>query len=332
MSTSNLKTGFIRSTSVDPWHNMALEEALLNGVVDDGIFFYLWQNEKTVVIGRHQNVWKECRWKELEADGGKLARRLSGGGAVYHDMGNINFTFTVGKKHYDLHRQLSVILGALKKLGISAEFAGRNDLVIRGAKFSGNAFHRNGHAAMHHGTLLVNADFSKLAKYLNPPIEKLRSKGVESVRSRVVNLVEVSPSLRMDILEEQLQESFFKEYGKGGTYPESFFEDQIETNRKRFESWDWRFGKTPEFDVNHSARFPWGGIEFGFSLKDAVIKDATVFSDSLLDRFIDRVREALTGCPYRLDSIKTALSSAATDDTETAMVTDITDWLGEKEL
>lgn len=134
------KPEIIYSQSFNPWYNLALEEYLLNGVSDNEVILYLWQNDNTVVVGRNQNAWKECRCKLLEEEGGKLARRLSGGGAVYHDLGNLNFTFLMKDSLYDLKHQLNVILNAVKMAGIEAEFSGRNDLVVQGKKFSGNAF------------------------------------------------------------------------------------------------------------------------------------------------------------------------------------------------
>ena len=185
-------------SGTDPYRNLALERYLTETVPEDACVLYLWQNQNTVVIGRNQNAWKECRTGLLEQEGGVLARRLSGGGAVFHDLGNLNFTFSVTEENYDLHRQQQVILTACRLLGLRAELSGRNDLLAEGRKFSGNSFYAHNGRAFHNGTLLVDADMTKMGRYLSPSTAKITSKGVDSVRSRVVNLRELCPGLTIE--------------------------------------------------------------------------------------------------------------------------------------
>ena len=193
-----------RSRSFDPYENLALEEALLSRVGEGELILYLWQNECSVVIGRNQNPWKECRTALLAEEGGCLARRLSGGGAVFHDRGNLNFTFLMTAGDYDLPRQLTVLERACQSLGIPARRSGRNDLLADGRKFSGNAFYKHNGKAYHHGTLMLDVDMEMVQRYLSPSKAKLAAKGVDSVRSRVVNLREFVPDLTIPQLADAL--------------------------------------------------------------------------------------------------------------------------------
>ena len=279
-----MKTTIVNGRSVNPWANLALEEYLLHTLQEDQIILYLWQNQHTVVIGRNQNAWKECSTAKLEADGGKLARRLSGGGAVYHDLGNLNFTYLMGSKQYDLERQLSVILSAVRNHGIAATFSGRNDVVADGRKFSGNAFYHGQRASFHHGTLLVNVDLAGLQDYLTVSRDKIAAKGVDSVRSRVVNLTELKSTITIDSLRESLMSSFLAEYGHETL---ELALDEVSSNRRyqelytKYSSWDWRYGKTPEFDISFATRFPWGGIDLAINVSQGRVKDAKIYSDEI---------------------------------------------------
>ena len=156
----------IRTAHTSPYENLGLEQYLTGQAAPGQCILYLWQNRPTVVIGRNQNVWAECRPEAMEEDGVLLARRLSGGGAVYHDLGNLNFTFIARSALYSVPRHLEVILKSLSLLGIPGEISGRNDLTVRGRKFSGNAFYRSGDFCCHHGTLLVDADLTAMSRYL----------------------------------------------------------------------------------------------------------------------------------------------------------------------
>lgn len=329
MSEQTIQTRVIRSRSFDPWHNLALEEALLADVTPNEVILYLWQNENTVVIGRNQNAWQECRWKELEADNGKLARRLSGGGAVYHDLGNLNFTFVMDKKLFDLHRQLEVILGAVKRLGVDAKFSGRNDLVAEdGRKFSGNAFHHTSDAAYHHGTLMLNVDFSKLSQYLQVSQDKMKSKGVTSVKARVVNLSELSDQAKLEPLMDALRESFIEVYGGSG---EELRPSDITTDLtplyEKYSSWEWRYGRTPKFDVSYSTRFTWGGIDMGFSLEEGRVAACTIYSDAMDSALIQEIAARLEQIPFRLDAIIEKLEGIKVDDAGRDIMKELADWL-----
>ena len=203
----------VRSGSTDPYPNLAVERVLLEGVRPGTCVLYLWQNARTVVIGRNQSAADEVRLDELAACGGRLARRLTGGGAVYHDLGNLNFTFLAQRDDYDEDVQTDVILAAVRSLGVDAERTGRNDLVADGRKFSGHAYRRGAGGCCHHGTLMVDVDTSQMTRFLTPPAGKLAARGVASVRSRVVNLSELSPQVTVESLADALVASFEDAYG-----------------------------------------------------------------------------------------------------------------------
>ena len=175
------KIQIITTSNTDPYENLALEEYLMDTVEPGTCILYLWQNRQTVVIGQNQNAWQECKVKELEEDGGFLARRLSGGGAVFHDLGNLNFTFLLPRSEYDVARQSDVIVQAVRSFGLAAERSGRNDILVDGRKFSGNAYFKRGANAYHHGTLLIHVYMANLSRYLNVPADKLRSKIADGV-------------------------------------------------------------------------------------------------------------------------------------------------------
>ncbi len=296
---------YVDGSGYDPYLNLAIEEYLLETTGKDACTLYLWQNENTVVIGKNQNPWKECRVRELEQAGGHLVRRLSGGGAVYHDLGNLNFTFLVQKENYDLEKQLEVILRGVKKLGIHGEKSGRNDITVSGRKFSGNAFYTRGDKCYHHGTLMVSADLDKLSQYLQVSKDKLALKGVDSVRSRVTNLSEYRPDLTIDLLKEKLLEAFEEIYGYKAAFcrQEELDQKALAEGREKFSSWDWLYGRNMDFQYELSKRFVWGNVIWQFQVNAGIIKDLQVFSDSMEPDLMDMLPGYIKGCKYDNDTI-----------------------------
>lgn len=311
---------FLVTDCVNPYENLALEELLFEQQ-GDGVTFYLWQNEHTVVIGRNQNAWRECRAELLESEGGRLARRSSGGGAVFHDLGNLNFTFLMPRERYDLVRQLSVIQNAAAMFGIETSFTGRNDLVLTetGEKFSGNAFRFSNTTALHHGTILISADFSKLGRYLAPSQLKLESKGVKSVVSRVTNLSLKNPELTVERMKIALREAFEAEYGAS----EHVRIDQLDTKkldaiREKYASWDWRFGSTPAFNVSFENRFSFGCLELLLNVQNGIVASAVCFSDAMDDTLPERIQNLLTGSVYSGNALYERLRTAGEEERELA--------------
>ncbi|KGK82231.1 lipoate--protein ligase [Desulfosporosinus sp. HMP52] len=323
------ETKIVSSTSFDPWHNLALEEYLFREIKHNQVILYLWQNQNTVVIGRNQNAWKECRCNELEQAGGKLARRLSGGGAVYHDLGNLNFTFIMDRTKYDLEKQLRVILEAVRTFNINAQFTGRNDLTVEGRKFSGNAFYFERDKAYHHGTILIDVDVTKLAAYLQVSKEKIVSKGVDSVQARVGNLNLFSSEISIESMKTALMKSFQELYGKVSEPPIIVSDTTfpLENLYNKYSSWDWLYGKTPNFDIVLSKRFLWGGIELGLRLSNGLIDDAKIYSDAMNSHLIDRIALTLLKLPLQIDLIVNAIRGIDVDQEDQVIIDDIINWL-----
>lgn len=313
------------SLGTDPTANLALEEGLLETVKPGQVIFYLWQNQHTVVIGRHQNPWRECRVQLLEQEGGQLVRRTSGGGAVYHDLGNLNFSFIMHRPLYDLDRQLGMVLQAVRSLGIPAAFSGRNDLLAGGKKFSGNAFAFRTEGALHHGTLMLRSDTERVARYLQVSQQKLASKGIASVQSRVTNLCAWRPSLTMPEMEDALRQAFAACYGgtPDCTPPHVLLPaDDWDALTERHRSWAWRFGVTPAFDWTLEHRFPWGGVELLLSSRDGRVTDARCYSDAMDEAAISRIAPQLMGHPVEPRALAAALGRL-----EGTLFQDMAQWL-----
>lgn len=304
-----------RADCTDPYRNLAVEQYLLETVPEDACILYLWQNRRTVVIGRNQNAWKECRITALEGDGGFLARRLSGGGAVFHDMGNLNFTFLVRKADYDLPRQLGVIVEACRAMGIPAACSGRNDVLSEGRKFSGNAFYEHNGRSYHHGTLLVDADMSAMSRYLCPSRAKLEAKGVASVRSRVVNLKERKPDLTVAEMAARMEAAFQTVYGLEARRLEeaSFDGEAIGALTERNAGWAWLYGRDLDCAVRCGDRFAWGEIELRLAVERGTVTGAAVYTDSMDWALAPALEGALTGRRLKLDELCAAVRAAVPD-------------------
>lgn len=292
-------TRILTTTCTNPHRNLALEDALLHALPEGQALLFLWQNRHTVVIGAGQNAWRECRTAQLEAEGGTLARRSTGGGAVYHDLGNLNFSFIVPRADYDVARQLRAVCAAVRSLGIDAAPSGRNDLLAGGRKFSGNAFRLLKDSALHHGTLLVNVDMDRLGRYLNVDPKKMAGKGVKSVPARVVNLSELG-AVTVGSMRAAMIGAFRAEYGHaevedtdGAVVP------GLDSLLPKYESWGFNYGQSPAGEVNLSERFEWGGLELSIHVERGAVARAQVFTDAMDEGLHERLGAALAGATFR---------------------------------
>lgn len=225
---------YICSENTSPYYNLALERSLFDFVDEDTVILYLWQNSHTIVIGKNQNAYAECKVDEFIKDGGTLARRPSGGGAVYHDLGNLNFSIICKESIAKEHTYQRIVKEALGYFGIVSEFNGRNDLTVDDKKFSGNAFYVKDDVLCQHGTILINSDFKELSKYLTPDISKLERNHVKSVESRVVNLSEISDKITVGSMKEAMIKAT-----NAVRLEEEPTESKVEEYKKIFENDEW---------------------------------------------------------------------------------------------
>ena len=328
----------LKSAVTNPWFNLATEDWIFNTLDADSHTLFLWRNSETVVIGRSQNPWVECKTDKMEADEVFLARRQSGGGAVFHDLGNTNFTFLSPKDDYDQVANFTIIINALKKLGIDAKLSGRNDMQVGDKKISGSAFKHAADRSFHHGTLLVNADMQKLGDYLNPHPLKLKAKGIKSVRARVANLVEFNEDITHEILSQAIIEAFCAYYRDTDYDGTALIEELDEASLakqpaldkyyQQMADWDWRFGKTPQFSHHMETRFDWGIVDVHMDVQHAVITDVVIFSDALNVELIERLKETLTDIRYDRNEVKAKLAKLSETHSDLAtQIDEVSEWL-----
>lgn len=301
------------SDSFNPYLNIATEEWIFHNLDPSQQVLYLWRNEETVVIGRNQNPWSECNLAKMKEDKVHLVRRTTGGGAVFHDHGNTNFTFLSPKEAYKRENNVAVVLNAIKEFGIAGEASGRNDLLIPfpdgPRKFSGSAYREKRDRAFHHGTLLIHADLSRLAQYLTPNPKKLQAKGKESVRARVANLTELNSKIEHQNIVEKMVQSFEQFYGSNADVETLSLETlkkipELNSQYENLKSHDWMYGRTLEFSHKMDEYLSLGFFDFHFVVEDAKVKDLQIYTDCLYPSLIDDLTVGLKGQSYTTDTIR----------------------------
>ncbi|MDD3705316.1 MAG: lipoate--protein ligase [Clostridiaceae bacterium] len=310
---------YIKNESTNPFFNLAMEEYLFS-LDDNNDYVLLWQNEPTIVVGKYQNTAEEINSEYVKEKNIHVVRRITGGGAVYHDLGNLNYTFISKgseKKEFDFRKFTMPIVKALEKLGVTAELSGRNDITIDQKKFSGNAQYVKQGKVLHHGTLLFNSKMEELVKALKVSEDKFQSKGIKSVRSRVTNIA--------DYLSENISVSQFKELLLKYMLDEDteLIEGQLkvadinEINSlmtNKYMSWDWNYGASPEFNVRQGKRFESGKVEVLINVKNGVIQSIKFYGDFFGSENPEEIEALLTGKRYNEDEIKAAIAPLNIND------------------
>ncbi|WP_461204658.1 lipoate--protein ligase [Clostridium sp. DL1XJH146] len=300
---------YIINRSNNPYYNLAFEEYCFKKLEEDEIVF-LWKNSPTVVIGKNQNTLEEINEEYINANDIKVVRRITGGGAVYHDLGNLNFTFIKkvdNIEELDLKKYASPIVSALEKFGVKAELSGRNDITVDSKKISGNSQSIYKNKVLHHGTMLIDSDLSVLSKALKVKKEKFESKGVKSVRSRVTN---IRPYLNYDFSIEEFEEELInqlfiqeKEEKKELVLSAYDLENIKELYESKYSTWEWNYGFSPIFNYKNIKRCTAGTVEFNVDVRDGYIKKVRIFGDFFGNKDINELEEILIDTKFMKEDI-----------------------------
>lgn len=303
----------INNIITNPYFNLAAEEYLLKEKADE--CFMLWRNEPCIVIGKNQNTLSEINIDYVKKNNITVVRRLSGGGAVFHDLGNINFTFIVNDTEdsfNNFEKFTRPIIEVLKGLNINAAFSGRNDLTIDGKKFSGNAQYNYKNRVLHHGTLLFSSNMSDLSGALKVRPIKFEGKGVKSVASRVTNIREhlKEPISVMEFKDLIMNYIMYSNYGKA--FYEFSDEDLKAINKlkdEKYSSWDWNYGSSPKYSFINTKKYSGGNVEFNLNVEKGIIKGIRIFGDFFGKRDVSDIEKALTGVRHSEEELRNVLNN-----------------------
>ena len=303
----------------DPYYNLALEEYLLTHYMDGNIVM-LWQNDNTIVVGRHQNTIEEINQQYVKEHGIKVVRRTTGGGAVYHDLGNLNYSYITDREDESIDggmkRFAEPVIQALKELGADAEFSGRNDILIEGRKISGTAQRIYKQRILHHGCLLFNADLSVVAASLKVRAEKFQSKAIKSVKSRVGNIADFLPDT---VALEQFEETLTRTLLSGESYqilelsPEEFLEVQ-KLRDEKYATWEWNYGHPAKCSIHNYQKYAGGVLEVYLEVKGGKILGCRIYGDFMALLPAAEVEKRLTGCNYKYEDVLSVLDELTLPD------------------
>lgn len=314
METTGNTTTYLETGSTDPYYNLAFEEFVLKNRTE-GAYLILWQNDNTIVIGRNQNTEAEINRECVEKYRINVVRRTTGGGAVYHDLGNLNYSFITDAgdtEQLSIARFTEPVVKALRSLGLDAEASGRNDIMVCGRKVSGTAQRIYKDRVLHHGTLLFDSDPDMIQKALNVDPEKFRSKSAVSVRSRVGNIRDMLPEDKRGMQIGEFKERILAELAEGGFEKDELAPEEIaavvKLKEEQYDTWEWNYGRSPRFEIENKRRFDGGTLEVRVAVeREGKIKDIVFFGDFLASVPLDGLAEDLKGCRFERGEVSEVL-------------------------
>ncbi|MGD1822833.1 MAG: lipoate--protein ligase [Pleomorphochaeta sp.] len=290
------------SKEIDPYYNVATEYQLLTEATND-TFLFLWQNNPTVIFGRNQNIFAEADINYLKTNNILPVRRFSGGGAVFQDLGNLNFTFITKEKNSNIEKYLTVIKNAVSSFNIDCSFSGRNDLLSNGKKFSGHAYFTNDDNYLYHGTIMLDVNLDMLTKALTPSFLKLKSKGIDSVRSRVINLKQVNKEVDKEKMVNALFDSFLNEFGdveKPIIIDKESFKAPMYNTIKNDQ---WIYDESPQYSITIEKKVFDGNVSVSVDVENGKIVNIKILSDSILIYNYDKCEKKLINTEFKEDII-----------------------------
>ncbi|GIN84076.1 lipoate-protein ligase LplJ [Heyndrickxia sporothermodurans] len=297
----------------DPRINLAIEEYALNNLDINETYLLFYINQPSIIIGRNQNTIEEINTEYVEKNNIIVVRRLSGGGAVYHDLGNLNFSFITkddGESFHNFLKFTEPVIEALKELGVNAELSGRNDIQVGGRKISGNAQFSTKGRMFSHGTLMLDSEIENVVSALKVKKDKIESKGIKSIRSRVANISEfLDEKMPMEQFRQLLLSSIFggSENIQEYKLTDEDWEKIHKLSEERYQNWEWNYGKSPKFNLQHTHRFPVGGIDVRLEVNKGIIENCKIYGDFFGVGNVQDIEEKLTGIRYERSDIDSAL-------------------------
>ncbi|MEK5443852.1 MULTISPECIES: lipoate--protein ligase [unclassified Fredinandcohnia] len=299
----------------DPQINLAIEEYALKNLDINETYLLFYINAPSIIIGKNQNTIEEINTQYVEDNGIKVVRRLSGGGAVYHDLGNLNFSFITkddGESFHNYKKFTEPVIEALHKLGVNAQLSGRNDIEVEGRKISGNAQFSTRGRMFSHGTLMFDSEIDHVVSALKVKKDKIESKGIKSVRSRVANISEfLNEKITIEEFRQMLLRYIFNTDGDIPEYvlTEKDWENIHEISKERYQNWDWNYGKSPKFNYQHTHRFPVGSIDVRLEVQKGMIENCKIFGDFFGVGDVEDIEKRLIGTKYEKAELEKALEN-----------------------